>query len=107
AAAITWKRTLETLLADAPDRATRRNGKPRRRITVANTYPVFPPRSGGQARIFNIYGHLAAYHDIELVVFGEPGEPASRREIRPGFTEVRVPFSDEHLAAEKNLREET
>ena len=105
-ASITWKTTLDTLLAGVLPRTMRVAGHARRRITVANTYPVSPPRSGGQARIFNLYGQLARHHDIDLVVFAEPGEKASRHEVRPGLTEVRVPFSAQHLAAESRLRTE-
>src|SRR5258706_5347821 len=103
-AGITWEATLDALLAGVPTRVSRRDERPRRRITVANAYPAWPPRGGGQSRIFNFYRQLAVLHDIELVVFAEHGEEAGRRELHPGFTEIRVPFSAEHLAAEVRLR---
>jgi glycosyltransferase involved in cell wall biosynthesis len=104
-AGVTWEATLAVLLEGltAPRSRVRR----RRRIVVANTYPVVPPRSGGQARIFNLYGQLAERHDVELVCFTEPGAAPSRREVRRGFTETRIPPFAEHVEAEKRLREET
>jgi len=104
-AAISWEATLEALVGgfDAASPRARR----RRRIVVANTYPVVPPRSGGQARIFHLYGELAARHDIELVCFGEAGAEPSRTRAAPGFTQTVVPMAPAHLDAEKRLREET
>jgi glycosyltransferase involved in cell wall biosynthesis len=104
-AGVTWEAALSVLLdgiVPAGGRARRR-----RRIVVANTYPVAPPRSGGQARIFNLYGQLAERHDLELVCYAEPGTAPSRREIRRGFTETRIPPCAEHVEAERQLREET
>jgi glycosyltransferase involved in cell wall biosynthesis len=106
-AGITWEATLGTLLDGVLPRVSAHRTRPRRRITVVNTYPVSPPRSGGAARIFHLYGQLARYHDIDLVVFADHGEESSCREVRPGLTEVRVAFSPVHDAAEKRLREET
>jgi glycosyltransferase involved in cell wall biosynthesis len=106
-AGITWKATLETLLDGVLPRVQARRAGPRRRITVVNTYPVSPPRSGGSARIFHLYGQLARHHDVDLIVFADHGEESSRREARPGMTETRVAFSPEHVAAEKRLRGET
>lgn len=76
----------------------------RPRLTVATTFPVHPPRGGGQARVVGLYGGLAARGvDVDVVVLVPHHERAGVTEIAPGLREVRVPKSAEHEAAESAL----
>lgn len=82
----------------------RRSGK-RKKITVAATYPVFPPRGGGQNRIFYLYKELAAYIDVELVTLGGENEAGFSREIAPNLVETRTPKSASFAAKEFQIEQ--
>jgi glycosyltransferase involved in cell wall biosynthesis len=78
----------------------------RPKLAVALTFPIQPPRGGGQVRVFHLYRELARVYDVELVTLGLPGTAASRREIAAGVWETRVPKSDEHAQRERLLEVE-
>jgi glycosyltransferase involved in cell wall biosynthesis len=78
----------------------------RPQLAVAVTFPIDPPRGGGQVRIFHLYRELARAYDIELVTLGPPGTAASRQELAPGLWETRVPKSAEHAEREWLLERE-
>jgi len=78
----------------------------REKLAVAATFPVDPPRGGGQVRIFHLYRELARVYDVELVTLGLPGTSANRKEIAPGVWETRVPKSVEHAELEWRLESE-
>ena len=74
------------------------------RLVVASSFPVWPARSGGQARILGLYRALAALgHEIEIVAFAHRRERSRTRALAPGLVETRVPQSPEHEAAERAL----
>ncbi len=103
---ITWDRVVTTLLSGSGrEGATRpRPGKQRRkRLVVTTTFPVYPPRGGGQARVFHLYRELARDRDVHIISLGAPHEPEQRREVAPGLWEVRVPRSAEHEEREQAL----
>jgi glycosyltransferase involved in cell wall biosynthesis len=97
---ITWEKVVEDLLGKQRIPATNANRRRRPRIMVALTFPVYPPRGGGQSRVFHLYKQLAHYADVELVTSCHPDEPASRRELARGLTEIRIPRSQKHQDAE-------
>lgn len=72
------------------------SGRGRQRWLVTTTFTVWPPRSGGQSRIFNLYKEIARFHDVTLLSYTEPGDPFARLLIAPGLVEIRVPRSPEH-----------
>jgi glycosyltransferase involved in cell wall biosynthesis len=104
---ITWDNAIARLLDKtdlSPRQSPRQSPQPtRKKIAVAVTYPVFPPRGGGTARIFHLYRHLAQTFDIELVTFTEQPQPFSGK-IAPGLWETRIPMSAQHLEAEAAIR---
>ena len=97
---ITWTPVIEGLLGDTK-RPARRQRRPR--IAVATTFPVYPPRGGGQVRLFHLYRNLARTVDVEVVSLGVPGSHPFEAEIAPGVVEVRVPRSGAQAAAEADL----
>lgn len=101
---ITWAKVVDTLLGNTnltvPSKAKR---KPR--IAVGLTFPVFPPRGGGQSRVFHLYRNIARYADVEIVSSCHSQEPAFRDEIAPGLIETRVPRSQVHQDAENGYSE--
>ncbi len=103
--AINWQRTVAALLAEsAPAKATPA-ARRKKRICVAASFPVFPPRGGGQQRIYHLYRHLAALLDcqIELLTLDHAGESVLTCDIAPGVKEIRIPKSAAHEAAEREV----
>lgn len=95
-----WTRVARALLGQAGERprpVPARRDRPR--LVVTSTFPVWPPRSGGQARAFHLYGALAETFDIDLVCQAGSTVRPSHRVIRPGVTEHVVPRTREHEAA--------
>ena len=76
------------------------------KVTVGSTFGIYPPRGGGQLRIFNLYRHLAFRCPVDVVTLVPADEPALAREVAPGLREIRVPMSAEHAAAEAALASE-
>lgn len=105
---IRWESVAKTLLGEdnfyAPARkpATRGN---KRRMVVATTFPIYPPRGGGQARIYHLYRAWSERYDISIVSLGAVGD-ALDQEIAPGLREIRVPKTVEHLRAEERFSAE-
>lgn len=109
-AEINWDNTVNQLL-DQNLTASKKvsifipNIKKRKKITVAVTFPVFPPRGGGQSRVFHLYRNLANWFDIELVTFTNNDQESFRGEIAPNLYETRIPKSTEHQKQEYLIEE--
>lgn len=73
------------------------------KLTVGSTFGIYPPRGGGQLRIFNLYRHLATRWPVDVIALVAGDEPPTQRELAPGLSEIRVPKSPEHAAAETDL----
>ncbi|MCX9158352.1 glycosyltransferase family 4 protein [Niveibacterium sp. 24ML] len=111
---ITWERVADALIGESLKGARRAllpaasssvaqsglAGSGRRKIVVAITFPVYPPRGGGQSRVFNLYREWARYYDVTLVTLTGHEAPAFEGEIAPGLLEIRVPKSVAHQDAE-------
>lgn len=95
---ITWENSVKKLLNINVQH--RSEQKKRKKITVVTTYPVFPPRGGGQNRVYYLYKELAAEFDIEVVSLAANGTDFFSREIASGLTETRVPKSVRHAQKE-------
>lgn len=80
--------------------------EPRGKIVLTSTFPIYPPRGGGQNRIYYLYRALARNFDVEIVSVIPHGEPAFRGEIAPGLIETRVPKSQRHQQEEWALERE-
>lgn len=86
--AIDWPAVVAPLTAPLPPRPRR----PRRpRWLLLNTFPAWPPTSGGRQRLYHLYRHLAAHADIHhLCLVPQPG-PARTRLLAPGYRETLLP----------------
>lgn len=100
-ARITWEAVAKTLLGDP--RPARPANMPRRKLIVANTFPIHPPRSGGQQRSFQIYRALAPEFETVIVSVCHPSQPPFVGEIAPGVREIRIPRSAEHERREVEI----
>lgn len=96
-----WSRVAATLL-DEP-RATGARGPARRgrpRLVITSTFPVSPPRGGGQLRAFHLYGALAETFDIDLLCQAPPTADEGSTVLRPGLVEHVVPRTRAHEEAQ-------
>ena len=74
------------------------------KLLVATSFPVWPPRGGGQTRVFGLYAALARRGvAVDIVCLAPRGDRAATRTIAPGVRELRVPASAAHHAAEFRL----
>jgi glycosyltransferase involved in cell wall biosynthesis len=100
-ARIQWSGILAGLLAPPAPRPAQH--PKRTKITVATTFGVYPPRNGGQARVFHLYRNLARHFDVEIVSLGVAGRARTETEIAPGLYEICVPRSLAHEEMENAL----
>lgn len=104
---ITWENVFRVLIGEAaaektgagsssrsPDRAAQ--GK----LVVVSTFGIYPPRGGGQSRIFHLYSKLAERYDVTAVCLVGANEEYQDRIIAPHFREIRIPKTEAHEAAE-------
>lgn len=109
ASGINWRAVLKALLPDDGEAHEFRpifgqRGLPK--LVVTTTFSIFPPRHGGQARVFQLYRHLTRWFDIVIVTPVAASGQAQDREVAPGLREVRVPKSRAHQRQEQKLRVE-
>jgi len=108
---ITWENTAAALLgsnvcmpAKSPGRAKRGDsGRPG--LAVLSTFPVYPPRGGGQARIYNLYRALAADFEVTIVCMGTEHDRARSARLAPGLWETRVPMPPAFIEKSKAMAE--
>jgi glycosyltransferase involved in cell wall biosynthesis len=75
-----------------------------RKLTVATSFPVWPPRGGGQQRVVGLYRGLAREGvAVDVVALADHRTRPAVREIAPGMREIRVPKSADHDRAELAL----
>lgn len=79
---------------------------PPRKLTVGSTFGIYPPLGGGQLRVFHLYRRLANYCPVDVVALVAAGEPARERQLARGLTEIRVPKTGRHAAAEAELEQQ-
>lgn len=96
---ITWENTVNSLL-DKPFENTTVPRTKQKQITVVTTYPIYPPRGGGQNRIFYLYKELARSVKVEIVCLTNGNEEYKKTEIAPNLFEIRVPKTKKHAHKE-------
>ena len=64
----------------------------RPKLVVATSFPVWPPRGGGQSRIFGLYGALARLGvDVDIIALVARQDHGGKRAIAPGLRQISVP----------------
>ena len=99
---ITWESVVEKLLDNKEVKVIERKEK-RKKITVTSTFPIYPPRGGGQERVFNIYKNMALHYDIDIVSFCEYGGSVSEKYISKNLREIKIPKSIKHQEEESKI----
>ncbi|MFZ1829882.1 MAG: glycosyltransferase family 4 protein [Candidatus Competibacteraceae bacterium] len=101
---ITWDNTVSQLLGEPEThRVICLPSQRRKKLTVTTTFPIYPPRGGGQSRIYHLYRHLARWWDIDIVSFTGAEEASFEGTIAPGVREIRIPKSKYHESSEQEL----
>lgn len=83
---IDWPAVVTPLTAPLPPRPRRRP-----RGLILNTFPAWPPTSGGRQRLYHLYRHLAAYADLHHLCLVPPAGPTQTRLLAPGYRETLLP----------------
>ncbi|HYC36886.1 MAG TPA: glycosyltransferase [Usitatibacter sp.] len=107
AARVTWEAVAEALLAKpaAVGAHASASSGPKRKLVVASTFGIHPPRHGGQMRTLHLFRALAPEFETVVVSLGRASEPPFAGEIAPGVREVRVPVSEAHEREERKVAE--
>lgn len=107
---ITWANVAEGLLGIKPEQKiySLPNQKvfsktPKKKMVVAVTFPVYPPRGGGQSRIYHLYREWAKTYDVVIISLVGIDSQKTTNEIAPGLTEIQIPKSSEHQRGEDRL----
>lgn len=86
---ISWVNVVKELVAEAE---TKLNKK---KIVVPVSFGVYPPKGGGQARVYNLYKNITKNYDVELVTNNyDLNIPVSRNKIADGMKEIKVQATD-------------
>lgn len=113
---ITWKNCIERLLEPSSQQISKNkktknkkstNQKSTKKATVVTTYPIYPPRGGGQNRVFYLYKELAKSITVDLVCLVHESESYQKREIAPNLFEIRVPKTQVHAQKEWEIEQKT
>lgn len=108
AAAITWDRVVEELLAGpassavSPPSPTASSTTSRPTIVALSTYPAVPARHGGQVRVNRLLSAVAEDFDVHLICL--PGSGARSGQVAAGFRQTVIDASTEYHQLEELLR---
>lgn len=72
----------------------------KKKILVLNPFPVYPPTSGGQERVFYLYKHVAEYYNVIILCFADR---RGYKVIAPGLMQITIPKSRTHAMAELKI----
>lgn len=75
----------------------------RPKMVVAVTFPIYPPRGGGQSRIYNLYKEWAKKYDVVIICLSSDSDMELDDEIAPGLREIRIPKSNDHQLLENEF----
>lgn len=67
-----------------------------KKITVTSTFPIYPPKGGGQIRVYNLYKNIAKYYNVDIVSFTEYNQKTYIGDISSNIKEIRIPKSHIH-----------
>ena len=75
-------------------------------IIAASTFPVDPPRGGGQLRLLHLCRALASLCPVEIVALAGDEDSPSTSVLAPGLREHRIPKTSAHVRAELELEQQ-
>jgi len=72
------------------------NTSKKKKILVLSTYSCYPPRGGGQQRLFNIYSRLAKHFDVTICSIVESNKEIQNLKLYNGLIQICIPQSRDH-----------
>ncbi|MCZ7403140.1 MAG: glycosyltransferase [Candidatus Methanoperedens sp.] len=94
---ITWRNTVNNLLGDSLKEKKNLVCIPeKKKILVLSTYSIFPPRGGGQHRLYNLYKNLSKKFDVTVLSLIEFGKTSSAKVLDNDLKTVCIPQSEKH-----------
>ncbi|QQP98615.1 glycosyltransferase family 4 protein [Lysobacter enzymogenes] len=103
-AAVSWDKVCEALIHEPESAAQAGRGSDgRKRITILSTFPSYPPKGGGQARIYHLWRRVARLHDVTIVALGPSDSPGSDAFVAPGLREIVIPKNAEQDRHEQEI----
>jgi len=102
---ISWDNLVTGLLGETTKTNVRKLNPQRPRMVVTSTFPIYPPRGGGQSRIYNLYKQVAQHYDVEVFSFTNYDEPTFKGQIAPGLKEIRFPKTSIHQEKEWQIEQ--
>lgn len=99
---ITWQGLVKQLLKENESQEAQKRGK----MTVAVTFPVYPPVTGGQVRLYQLYKAMSERYDVDIHSFTTAWQPSFEERIGPNIREIRTPKSIRHQLGEDALKQE-
>jgi len=72
----------------------------RRKVLVLATYSCYPPRGGGQHRLYNLYSRLAKHYDVTICSIIESNKVYQNLTLKNGLRQICIPQSREHAEAQ-------
>jgi hypothetical protein len=71
------------------------------------TYSCYPPRGGGQQRLYNIYSRLAKKFDVTICSIIENDKEEQKLILKNGLTQICIPQSIEHARCQWEIEGKT
>ena len=78
------------------------NEPKKKKILVLSTYSCYPPRGGGQQRLYNIYSRLAKKFDIRICSIIESNKSCENLSLENGLQQICIPQSQDHAELQWN-----
>ena len=104
AAHVTWDLVLSAILRASDTPRVARRSRTRPKLVVTSTFPVHPPRGGGQLRCHYLYGALTHALDVEIVSLTHVNTDPAYLVVHDGLVEQVHPKSPEQELREFEIQ---
>lgn len=88
---ISWNNVISKIIGERDIRFHHK-----KRILALATYSCYPPRGGGQQRVYNIYSRLAKAFDVTICSLVESDREYESLVLKNGLKQICIPQSIEH-----------
>lgn len=99
---INWEKVVNELLTYTGNEIKRDKNK--KKIVITNTFSIYPPRGGGQVRIFYLYRALASKYEVEIVAYSNRYDKRRKRVLPGGLIENVIPMAEKQANEECRIQ---
>lgn len=99
---ISWNNFVVKLIGERDLRFHRK-----KKILVLATYSCYPPRGGGQQRVYNIYSRIAKKFDVTVCSILESDKEYQNLVLKNGLKQICIPQSIEHAKGQWEIEGKT